>query len=181
MELDANHRLTKICGLYTDSLPDKDKLYTVACDTRVLKKNEVFKKYCAEFPERIPPDDAGRPVLPILVDYFCGLMWEKLFASAGACEKGAARSTTIAKNSSAKFNAQAHHIFTIFDGDGDGYIDRTEVAAAVKRHLGEKLSSSVVCEQMIAMLDSDGDGKISETELRQAMQKSHHAAALGLS
>lgn len=108
-------------------------------------------------------------------------MWEKLFASAGACEKGATRST-IAKssNGSAKLNAQAHHIFTIFDADGDGYIDRKEVAAAVKRHLGEKLSSSVICEQMIAMLDSDGDGKVSETELQQALQKSHHAAALGL-
>merc|ERR1711957_1135552 len=79
MRLDDNHLLTQI-GFEE---PDEHKLYMVACDTRVLKKNEAFKKYCAEFPERIPPDDAGRPVLPILVDFFCGLMWEKLFISLG--------------------------------------------------------------------------------------------------
>ena len=37
---------------------------------------------------RIPPEDAGRPVLPILVDFFCGLMWEKLFTSVGLTNFG---------------------------------------------------------------------------------------------
>merc|ERR1712060_276365 len=36
--------------------PEADRLYTVACDCRVLKKNEVFSRYCREFPERVPPE-----------------------------------------------------------------------------------------------------------------------------
>merc|ERR1711957_531562 len=71
----TDHKPSMIC----DDDPDEVNLYTLAVDTRVLKKNDVFNAYCKEHPERIPPDDAGRPVLPILVEFFCTNMWEMLF------------------------------------------------------------------------------------------------------
>jgi 2',3'-cyclic-nucleotide 2'-phosphodiesterase (5'-nucleotidase family) len=58
--------------------PKPDRLYAVACDVRVLWRNAVFSEYCRQHPDRIPPADAGRPLLPILVEYFCGKMWADL-------------------------------------------------------------------------------------------------------
>lgn len=169
-----NHTLTHICH----NEPEEDRLHTVACDTRVLKKNEVFKKYCADFPERIPPDDAGRPVLPILVDFFCGLMWEKLFVSIAKAIQPVSRKSQKSRGNSISIEAQAHAIFEVLDLDHSGEIDRKELGAAVKSRLGEQLSANVVCEQMISVIDADGDGKISEAELKQAMMSIHHARKL---
>merc|ERR1719343_272470 len=65
-----------ICGEDPDD--DPERLYSVACDTYVLRKNVVFKEYCQQHPERVPPEDCGRPLLPILVEFFCMGIWKQL-------------------------------------------------------------------------------------------------------
>jgi hypothetical protein len=40
-------------------------------DAYMVTVNPVLKQWAAEHPALIPPDDAGRPALPILVQYFC--------------------------------------------------------------------------------------------------------------
>lgn len=63
------------------------RLYSVACDVYVLRKNPVFREYWKQHPERVPPADAGRPLLPILVEYFCTGMWRQLI-DAASCQVG---------------------------------------------------------------------------------------------
>merc|ERR1712050_737989 len=78
MEIE-DHAPATILGRRPD---DPDELYSVACDTYVLRKNVVFKDYCARFPERVPPADCGRPLLPILVEHFCTGMWRQIIEAA---------------------------------------------------------------------------------------------------
>ena len=44
-------------------------------DAYMVTVNPVLKAWAAAHPEFIPPDDAGRPALPILVQYFCDKAW----------------------------------------------------------------------------------------------------------
>lgn len=143
---------------------DPNKLYSVACDTRVLKKNKVLAEYCAKFPDRIPPDDAGRPVLPILVEFFCGQIWHRLL------------DTIVGGDATAAVfdGSKAEKIFELFDADHSGLVDSNEVAAIIKDKLGPNLSSRIIVEQMITMVDLDGDGKISHEELLKGMKKIFH-------
>merc|ERR1712083_576387 len=90
----TDHELDMIA----DDEPDIGRMYHVAIDTRVLKKNVVFNKYVSEYPDRIPPDDAGRPVLPILVEFFCSRMWERLIESAIKSDVVQTKSMSLTKN-----------------------------------------------------------------------------------
>ena len=57
---------------------DDDKQYHVACDIYDLRRNPVLLAHCTKDPSCTPPEDAGRPILPILVEQFCLLLWQKI-------------------------------------------------------------------------------------------------------
>merc|ERR1712234_32265 len=52
--------------------------------------------------------------------------------------------------------------FKVFDGDGNGYINRQELAV-VMMNIGEKLTSEEI-QEMIDEADIDGDGQINYEE-----------------
>jgi hypothetical protein len=149
--------------------PEDDRLYAVACDTYFLKKNPVLREYCKQYPERIPPQDVGRPLLPILVEYFCGLMWRRLYKSIAntpvtGCDPVERADSNLEKEEIA-------HVFRCLDSDGDGTIDAEELADGVRQHIGDKLSSNIIVAQMIALVDLNGDGVISRMSLQNASNR----------
>merc|ERR1712232_983840 len=140
------------------------KLYSVACDLRYLKKNPVLNEYCTKFPQRVQPEDAGRPVLPILVEFFCTKMWRQLLQT--AMEKEGATSGTKVSATNA-----AQKLFKLFDSNGDGNIEMSELQVMVAKFLGDSLSSKVIVAQMVAMMDSDSDNQINMQEFRAGISK----------
>eukprot|EP00931_Biecheleriopsis_adriatica_P008071 TRINITY_DN109303_c0_g1_i1.p1 TRINITY_DN109303_c0_g1~~TRINITY_DN109303_c0_g1_i1.p1 ORF type:complete len:628 (+),score=118.47 TRINITY_DN109303_c0_g1_i1:30-1886(+) len=157
MEVNEEHVLVKLAN--RQPMPGEE--FTVACDSRVLQKNEVFKEYCAKHPERVPPQDAGRPVLPILVEYFCGEMWKRLLESV-VDRQGSACNIDRSK---------LHAIFDLWDTDRDGMVSEDELERALRRQLGSKLSSRILVHQMISMVDRNADGKLSEEEVKLGIMK----------
>jgi len=153
--------------------PEPGKLYSVACDTRVLNKNPIFHKYCQEFPSRIPPDDAGRPVFPLLAEFFCGMLWRQLIEHAGRNGQSLEMEiTSTASHGSRRNRTKACNLgFDSIDVNGDEMIDQEELTRAVERCLGRRVSSRIVVEQMMNMMDEDHDGQISREELREGISK----------
>ncbi|CAK0877739.1 unnamed protein product [Prorocentrum cordatum] len=154
------------------SEPRPDRLYTVACDVRVLGRNGVFSEYCRRHPARIPPADAGRPLLPILVEFFCGLMWASLLEKATTANLRSTVSiqanqpevdlTQLRQKSIDKF---VH----MLDKNDDGRISLEEIRECAEEYLGEEMSSGVILQQMLSMLDKDGDGILTTNELRSGL------------
>jgi 2',3'-cyclic-nucleotide 2'-phosphodiesterase (5'-nucleotidase family) len=164
--LQVDHNITVVDHtptLIDGGEPDEDQLYHIACDGRVLLKNPVFNEYIKQYPERVPPEDAGRPVLPILVEYFCGLMWEGLIQNSAAVS-----------SKKSMCGPKLDTMFSNFDKDKNGEIDAAELQEALRAHLGEKLSSRIIVEQMITLVDANGDGSISVEELRRGVRKVLH-------
>merc|ERR1712217_390406 len=160
--------------MIADDEPDIGRMYNVAVDTRVLKKNAVFNKYCKDYADRIPPDDAGRPVLPILVEFFCTQMWERLIDSAMNSSIVATKSLAAGVGSAETILAKKiDRLFMLWDADHNGYVETYELRDAVKDCLGDMLSSGIIIEQMIAMIDENGDGMVSAEELQDGIKKIH--------
>ena len=111
--------------------------------------NPVLKKWAAEHPDLIPPDDAGRPALPILVQYFCDKAW---------------RSITDGDGDGKLEQSEIDTFFDEADKNGDGVIDEAEVLAVLKKKLGY-MASGVVARQMLSIADVDQNGKVSKSEL----------------
>merc|ERR1712113_115412 len=66
-------------------------------------------------------------------------------------------------------------IFNLWDADVSGYIDHDELRTAVRQRLGNKLSSGIIIELMIALIDENADGLISIEELKNASMKIHNS------
>lgn len=131
-----------------------DKLYSVVCDTYDLLKNPHLNAWCKEHPEYIPPADAGRPVLPILVEYFCNEMWR----------------TIIDVNGDGDIQEEEiDALFREIDGNQDGLLSVEEVSYALKKQLGEG-GSAIIAKQMVAIADKDHSGTISREELTALIQ-----------
>jgi len=62
--------------------------------------------------------------------------------------------------------------FKVFDGDGNGYINRQELAV-VMMNIGEKLTSEEI-QEMIDEADIDGDGQINYEEFYIMMTGGHN-------
>jgi len=152
IDVDVNHVALTI-GKRT---PDPSELYSVACDVRYLKKNPVLNAYCEQFPERVQPEDAGRPVLPILVEHLVGQIWKRLLdvlqTTAGPAK-------------------DLETIFEMVDIDKNGRIDQEELATTLQKYLGTKLSSKIIVEQMVSMVDTNCDGVVSRDEWSVASAK----------
>lgn len=111
--------------------------------------NPVLKQWAADHPETIPPDDAGRPALPILVQYFCDKAW---------------RSITDGDGDGKLEQSEIETFFDEADRNGDGVIDEAEVMAILNKKL-EFMASGVVARQMLSIADVDQNGKVSKKEL----------------
>lgn len=111
--------------------------------------NPVLKQWAADHPENIPPDDVGRPALPILVQYFCDKAW---------------RSITDGDRNGKLEQSEIEKFFDEADRNGDGVIDEAEVLAVLKKRLGF-MASGVVARQMLSIADVDQNGKVSKKEL----------------
>jgi len=163
---------------------DDDDMFNIGIDTYVVGRNAIFKEYCKNFPDRVPPNDAGRPLLPILVEYFCTKMWHQLIdaasdqvmSQASICNfkrraADDALDTDMAQTQSAVgFSNSVHKIFTLFDQDRDGSITANELQRVLSQALGPQLSSRIVVQQLMHMVDADGEC-ITELGLRQAIRK----------
>lgn len=172
MELGKEHVLVKV----KDQFPSPGEEFVVACDSRVLKKNEVFKEYCSKNSDRIPPEDTGRPVLPILVEFFCGEMWKRLMQnSLRYIEEQQEQQKKLGGKDQTEMNkGKLHAIFNLFDSDRNGTVDAKELTDAIQFQLGPKLSSNVLVQQMISTVDEDGDGRLSEVEIKLGIMKVLH-------
>lgn len=138
------------------------RLYTVLIDSYYLASE--LPDYCAAHPDRIPPDDAGRPALPILSEYFCSRMWMHL-VDRDADGK-------VSCSDVARFVDEA-------DINGDGSIDAAEFEQVVARRLGENFGGKVVAAQCIACADTNKDGVVSSAELAAFLQRQGMAASDG--
>ena len=140
------HAVTAVAG----ALLDRERLYTVVVDSYIVKSNDALRAYASEHPEHIPPDDAGRPALPILVQYYCDLVWRKLLdidhdGSISASEVDA--------------------LIQEADTSGDGRISVAEVLAVIEQRLGGVQASSILAHQCLSIMDKDKDGFVSRDEL----------------
>lgn len=164
---------------------DDDELFRIGCDTYVLGRNVIFREYCQNFPEHIPPHDAGRPLLPILVEYFCAMLWTQLIDAASDQVMSEASISNFKRRaandspdidmgvtqSAVGFSNSVHKIFELFDQDRDGSITAVELQRVLSQALGTKLSSRIVVQQLLHMVGANSDGSITEPELRQAIRK----------
>eukprot|EP00927_Polykrikos_kofoidii_P026461 TRINITY_DN23541_c0_g1_i1.p1 TRINITY_DN23541_c0_g1~~TRINITY_DN23541_c0_g1_i1.p1 ORF type:complete len:626 (+),score=101.78 TRINITY_DN23541_c0_g1_i1:281-1879(+) len=159
IDINEHHVITSIDGLTLEECQETEKIFEVACDSYFLQKNAVFKKYCQQHYELIPPMDVGRPLLPILVDFFCGRMWKELLKD----NRASLRKST--------YNSAIVRVFERFDSDHNGVVSTEELQKALQLCLGEKLSSRIIVEQMIHLVDGDDDSSVSEKDLRRAFHK----------
>lgn len=163
MKLDDHYPVT-ICN----GPPSEEVLYNVACDTYVLRRNEVLNRYCHDHPDRVPPADSGRPLVPILVEFFLTNMWRRLIKV--ACQSTMSRAT-VRQFEMTHSSSLCLRIFEFLDDDRDGKIDAHDLKTAVVTALGSTLSSAIIVEQMLQMIDADGKGAVSECDLREAVRK----------
>merc|ERR1711963_300541 len=68
----------------------------------------------------------------------------------------------------------ANVTFGLFDVDGDGFLNKEDLMAAVRKCCGTKVASSLVVAQMISLLDQDEKGTVSRSELREGLSKVLH-------
>merc|ERR1712232_877985 len=131
---------------------EPDHEYTVVFDSYDIKKNQVLRDWATANPSLVPPDDAGRPTLPILVEHFCNEMWRTLIDPNGT--------GYIDEDSINEF-------FTEADPEDTGHLTIDQLVAALKKVLGNA-GSAVVAQQMVAMAtthepESRRHSKTSET------------------
>jgi len=132
---------------------EEEREYAILVDKYMVGVNSALAAYAAECPGKIPPDDAGRPVLPLLVDYFCGEAWKAL---------------TDKDGSGAVDDAEVDAFFDEADADHNGMLDQEEIFRALQARL-KGMASNVLAQQMITLADFDADGKVSREELRKCL------------
>jgi 2',3'-cyclic-nucleotide 2'-phosphodiesterase (5'-nucleotidase family) len=143
LQVDDRMTIDPTTGAVTaiDGAPlDADREYRVALVRELfegLDQIEPLVRYAREHPSRIPPAGSGREVKLVLVQAFSVALFKKLGA------------------------------FESLDEDGDGYVSRAELHAAVGRVMAEHASPLTVSLVMRAV-DTDGDDLISPSEARAA-------------
>jgi len=133
-----------------------DRLYSIAYDSYDLKKNPVLKEWAINNPDAVPPEDAGRPTLPILVEHFCNEMWRTLIDMDGSGD--------INEDSIEAF-------FESADANGDGALTFDELMDALSLRLGSG-TSAVVAQQMVSMalgMSMGTKDEISQQDVKQLL------------
>lgn len=148
---DATHKMT----VAAKAPLDPERMYSVLVDSYDLAKDPVLSAYAKANPANIPPADAGRPAMTVLVEYFCRAMWAMLADSDG---DGAITEEEI------------HALFTLCDADGSGQITAEELTTALAAKVGEG-ASKLVAKQMINIADKDESGTVDKTELTETMMQ----------
>jgi len=131
------------------------RVYSVLVDTYDLAKDPVLSSYAKANPDKIPPADAGRPAMTVLVEYFCREMW---------------RMMGDADDDGEITDAEIDALFDECDADNSGAIDAAELTAELAKKVGDG-ASRLVAKQMIALVDKDESGTIDRAELSAAMKK----------
>jgi len=150
-QCDASHRMVEACKAPVDEA----RLYKVLVDTYDLAKNEVLAAYAKASPESIPPADAGRPAMTMLVEYFCREMWRMLADADG--------DGSISEG-------EVGQLFDECDTDKSGTISADELTAALAKKVGEG-ASRLVAKQMVTLADKDESGTVDRAELTDIMVK----------
>lgn len=128
---------------------DPDKLYSALLDTYDVKKNPALAAWKVEHPEYFPPEDAGRPMLPILVERLAKMLFLTIVDADGD-GKGDVHEVEAA--------------FDAFDKNGDEEWSSDEINEALKSKLGDG-ASDLVATTMLSIADADGNGSVSKSEL----------------
>merc|ERR1712039_107767 len=136
----VNHVPTTLRGEQVDD----DEERGIGVDAYVLKRNPIFVEYSQTYPNRIPPEDAGRPLLPIIVEYFCCEIWRKLIDAASESVMSQASVKEFRAKSQSKgwddmgatpsainYNSGIHKIFELFDEDKSGSISASELQSVL--------------------------------------------------
>ena len=126
------------------------RLYLVLVETAVLRTNPALKYYVDGQPGKVPPADAGRPVLPSLVGYFCDRVWRRLADTDGDGNVDV---------------DELDRLFEEADLDGSGRLDGDELKAVIEKRLGYEHGSNVLAQQCVSVMDKDADGTVSRLEL----------------
>jgi len=134
---------------------DEARVYQVLVDSYDLSKDETLKAYAKANPANIPPADAGRPSMTILVEYFCREMWRMLADVDG---DGCISDHEIGV------------LFSACDADNSGSITVEELTAELAKKVGEG-ASKLVAKQMVALADKDESGTVDREELGTMMKK----------
>jgi 5'-nucleotidase len=145
------HAVTAVAG----ALLDRERLYTIVIDSYIVKANDALRAYANEHPERIPPDDAGRPALPILVQYYCDFVWRKLLDTDHDGSISAVEVDALVQEA---------------DTSGDGQISVAEVLATIEKRLGGVQASFILAHQCLSLMDKDKGGFVSREELLDFME-----------
>jgi hypothetical protein len=147
----ATHELTRI----NDAPIDPEREYLVCVDGYDLRSNSTLKSYMAAHPEKMPSADHGRPSLQILVQHFCGALWDMLLPGG---------SGQHSHDAVAAFLTQAGVI------DGAGGLSVSLLEAALEKVLGDG-ASVIVARQMISAFDRDGDVVLTAQEIKAGLQE----------
>jgi len=145
-----NHAVTEVGGAPLEP----ERLYSIVVDSYIVKANTALAAYAAAHPARIPPDDTGRPALPILVQHFCDRLWRKLVDENGD------KVITV---------EEATRLFAEMDVSGDGRVSEEELLATIGKRLGDVQASAIIASQCISLVDANKDGFITKEELVTAL------------
>ena len=127
-----------------------DKVYTVAIQIDLLTGldniDDIIDYAKNELPGGPPPSDAGRPIMPVILDYFMRQLWQRLPAF-----------DTIDINGDGSLSheevKEAYTQVFGWDADGDGIITEDE-----------KRAVELLVQALIKVLDMDDNGEIDRQE-----------------
>ena len=117
-----------------------------------MSKEPAFKHFQEQYPGRVPDEEAGRSIMPIVLEHCCNLLWKQLVDEDG--------DGVVSEEEMLAFVSKT-------DVDGTGSVDKKELAQAVREKLGN--SSNVVVSQMMALMDEDNSGHLNIAEVKKGL------------
>jgi hypothetical protein len=191
-EIGADHVPLCVNDEWDMDSSDTQRLFSIAIDTYCLKRNPVLAEYCKNFPDRIPQADSGRPLVPILVEFFVTGSWRSLLDGASNAVMSHKTQATLWSDGTSddKMNELIDRLFasltrrrknarkrSTLDMKNNS-LDITALQESMKEICGDSLSSDTVIKQMMNMINVDEDGCISKASLKKALNKCKQGESL---